>query len=51
MQRAIKTCKHNIIVKVYMTERIFSFIFSMVYCVAYKCKTMSGQGIGMFEFP
>jgi hypothetical protein len=42
---ANKTCKHNIIVKVYMTERMFSFIFCMVSCVAYKRKTMSDQGM------
>ena len=34
-----------------MTERIISFIFSMVSCVAYKRKTMSDQGKWMFEFP
>jgi hypothetical protein len=51
MRRANKTCKHNIIVKVYMTERIFSFIVSMVCCVAYTCKTMSNQWTCMFEFP
>jgi len=44
MRRANKTRKHNIIVRVYMTERIISFIFSMVSCVAYKRKTMSDQG-------
>ena len=51
MRRTIKTCKHTSIVKVYMTERIFSFIVSMVCSVAYKCKTMSNQWICMFEFP
>ena len=51
MRRAIETCKHNIIVKVNMTERIFSFIFWKVCCGAYACKTISDQGIWMFEFP
>jgi hypothetical protein len=35
----------------HLSDSIFSFIFSIVYCVAYKCKTISGQGIRMFEFP